>query len=75
MIKISDLNTGLPPIIHYPDGSVNIVLALHNIDTYYCETNTYLPAWGISNSVYYNLHPEQYVGWIELEHVEKPKFD
>ena len=72
MITQDKLNTGLPPISYNEDGSVNCVLALVNVNTYYCKSNTYIPPWQISNTIWYNNHPEQYVGWIALEHVKLP---
>jgi hypothetical protein len=72
-IEVKDLRTDLPPVIHYPDGSVNVVLAFHN-DSYYGPTNTYLPRWSVSNAVYYHKNLDKYVGWIELENIPSPEF-
>lgn len=75
MITQDKLRTDLPPIEEAPDGSVNVVLALVNVNTYYCKTNTYIPPWQICNTVYYNKYPEKYVGWYPLEFVHTPPDD
>lgn len=70
------LRTDLPDDTEI-NGYTPCVLALVNIDTYFCKGNTYIPAWQISNATWYRLHSEQYVGWyplefIDLSHIEKP---
>lgn len=75
MITQFKLRTDLPPIKEAPDGSVNVVLVLVNIDKYYTKTNTYVSPWQICNTVYYNAHPEMYVGWYPLEFVQMPLDD
>lgn len=57
------------------DGYVNCVLALHN-DSIYCESNTYIPKWTVSNVAYYLKNPQEFEGWIDLEFmipIVKPK--
>jgi hypothetical protein len=75
MITQEKLRTDLPPIEEAADGSCNVVLALVDVNTYYCKTNTYIPPWQICNTVYYNLHPGRYVGWYPLEFVQTPPQD
>ena len=65
-ISKSQLRTDNPPIIELEDGCCNIVLACHS-DNIYCETNTYIPRWTVSNTKYYNKNPDDFIGWIELE--------
>lgn len=67
-ITLDMIRTDLPPIIHYKDGSVNMVLAVWKKDNY-CETNQCIPRWQICNTEYYNTHPNEYDGWIELENI------
>lgn len=69
-----DLNTGPAPVYYAADGSVNSVLALVKVDKYYCPTNTYLPEWQTSNTIYYNRNLHMYEGWLELVPVPKPIF-
>ena len=68
------LRTDLPKLIIYKDGSVNCVLALHS-DSIYCESNTYIPKWTVSNVAYYLRNREMFDGWIELEEIPTPNFD
>ncbi len=74
MITKDLIRTDLPPIINYPDGSVNCILALAN-DSYYDKTNTYFARWQTMNSIWYINNKERFFGWIELEHVPVPKFE
>ena len=67
MIDITQLQTGLPPIRHLADGGVNVVLAVWKLKNYECGTNKYISRWHVVNTVYYNAHPDEYQGWIELE--------
>lgn len=60
------LRRDLPPIIDFPDGSCNCVLACYK-RTIYDDSNTYLPRWGISNTHYYCKNVGIFEGWIELE--------
>lgn len=69
-----DLNTGPAPVYYAADGSVNSVLALVKVDKYYCPTNTYLPEWQTSNTIFYNRNLHMYEGWLELIPVPKPIF-
>ena len=73
-ITKENLNTGPAPERYAADGSVNVILVLHDPSKYYVETNTYLPAWGVSNTVWYNAHQSDYLGWVDLEDIDKPKF-
>lgn len=60
------------PIIQETKGYTNCVLALYK-DSYYCESNTYLPKWQVVNTEYYNKYPDQFEGWIDLEDALPPK--
>ena len=66
-ICVCDINTGDAPERH-KDGSVNVVLALWTPEMF-TESNSYLPAWNVVNSVYYNINQHMYRGWIALEDV------
>ena len=68
IIKKEMLRTDLPEIIK-KNGHVNCVLALVKPE-FYSESNTYLPAWDVLNTIYYNKNSHQYQGWIELEEVD-----
>lgn len=59
------------PIIQEINGYTNCVLALYK-DSYYCESNTYLPKWQVVNTEYYNKYPDQFEGWIDLEDAPPP---
>ena len=65
-IKQSDLITDRLTEIREVNGYTNVVLALLK-DENYCESNAYIPKWQVCNTAFYNNHPEQYQGWIELE--------
>lgn len=67
MITKEQINKSAPPIKYSDDGSINVVLALVNPETFYCPTNTYLPAWQVVNTSWYNNNLSKYLGWIELE--------
>jgi len=71
-IKQTDIITDRLPEIREVDGYTNVVLALWK-DENYCEENTYIPKWQISNANYYNSHPHEFQGWIELEDDFPPK--
>ena len=71
-IKQSDIITDRLPEIRESNGYTNVVLALWK-DKNYCESNTYIPKWQICNTAYYNLHPDEFQGWIELEDDFPPK--
>lgn len=67
------LNQGLPPRRTLPDGGCNVVLVLHSDKVYSRNgSNSYMPKWGISNTVYYRKHPDMFEGWIDLEDVMPP---
>jgi hypothetical protein len=68
IIKKEMLRTDLPEV-REKNGHVNCVLALVKPE-YYSDSNTYLPAWHVSNTVYYNKNSHHYQGWIELEEVD-----
>jgi hypothetical protein len=66
------LRTDLPPIKELEDGRTNVVLAFWK-DNVYCDTNTYLSQWTVSNTAYYNINSHAFLGWVELEEVLLPK--
>jgi hypothetical protein len=61
------LRTDLPEL-RVTDGYTNVVLCLRK-DSLYCESNTYIPKWDISNVAYYLNNKDDYEGWIELEDI------
>ena len=74
-IKRHQLNTGLPPIRKSKDGRVNVVLAVYDKKIYAKDgSNSYIPAWTISNTEYYCNHPDEYLGWIDLEDLQWDKY-
>ncbi len=71
----NQLNKGLPPIRHSGDGSVNVVLAVYHPKIYAKNgSNSYIPAWTISNTEYYCKHPDEFLGWIDLEDLQYNKY-
>lgn len=67
MIKRTELRTD-DPILTVTDGFTNVVLCMLK-DSYYCESNTYIPKWMISNVAYYLKNKDMFEGWIELENI------
>lgn len=73
IILKSQINSNdTPPPIRECKGYVNCVLAIR-ADTQYDKTNTYVPKWDVVNTVYYNAHLDNFVGWIELEDAFPPE--
>ena len=71
----NQLNKGLPPIRHSGDGSVNVVLAVYHPKIYAKNgSNSYIPAWTITNTEYYHKYPDEYLGWIDLEDLQYNKY-
>ena len=69
------LNEGLPPIRFLEDGSVNVVLAVYHPKIYAKNgSNSYIPAWTITNTEYYCNYPDEYLGWIDLEDLQFDKY-
>ena len=61
----------LPPKREQPDGGINVVLALRHPDIYAKDgSNSYIPCWDVVNTEYYCHHPEEYLGWIDLEDIQ-----
>lgn len=74
MIYQKDLNTGLPPVREV-DGSCNVVLAMWHPNMYHKDgSNSYLPAWSVVNTIYYNKYPNNYIGWIDLEDINTENY-
>ncbi len=71
----NQLNKDLPTIRHSEDGSVNVVLAVHHPKIYAKNgSNSYIPPWTICNTEYYCKHPDEYLGWIDLEDLQFDKY-
>ena len=60
-------NTGPAPEIVDSTGRVNSLLCLQ-------VTPFNGTPYGVSNATYYNLHRDEYEGWIELESIPYPQF-
>jgi len=60
--KKQELRTDAAPEIYAKDGAINSILTL----TKNPETD-WLSKWQVSNTAYYNLHPDECLGWIDLE--------
>lgn len=58
IISKNMLNTGVCTI----EGNI---LALHS-DSIYCESNTYMPKWTVTDSDSYNWNRDTFYGWITL---------
>lgn len=65
MITKQNLKTGSAPLIE-KNGWVNGVLVLLK-NSQYCQCNTNMGKWQVSNVVWYNNNLENYEGYIELE--------
>lgn len=65
IISKEHLKTGPAPLKE-KDGAVNAVLVLLK-DSKFCQCNTYMGKWQISNVVWYNNHLKDYEGYVELE--------
>jgi len=62
------LKTGIAPECTYDDGCYSILLY---------KTEKPMPyniQWGISNSYYYNKHVGDFVGYIEIEHIDENRY-
>ena len=75
-INRTQLKTGLPEIRYAEDGSVNVVLAVYDPKIYAEDgSNSYIPAWTISNTEYYCKNPDEFLGWIDLEDLQWDKYE
>ncbi|KKK92866.1 hypothetical protein LCGC14_2698640, partial [marine sediment metagenome] len=71
----NQLNKDLPTIRHSEDGSVNVVLAVYHPKIYAKNgSNSYIPAWTITNTEYYHKNSDEYLGWIDLEDLQYNKY-
>lgn len=52
------------------NGYCPVVLALVDLDKFYCKDNTYIPAWNVVNATWYKKHKDQYLGWYPLEFID-----
>ena len=66
MIITRDMLHTDTPEVKENNGYTNCVLALLK-DDQFCESNTNMPKWIISNTAYYAQNPDKFEGWIELE--------
>ena len=70
MIIRKMLRTDLPPVINYPDGSCNSVLACWKRN----YANTIASRWTVSNTHFYCYNVGMFEGWVELEELPSSSF-
>ncbi|MFA5312889.1 MAG: hypothetical protein WC375_06160 [Methanomassiliicoccales archaeon] len=66
-LKASMVNDKMPPIVQYDDGYYNSVVARHSDLIYASDgSNSYIPRWSVTSSLFYHYNPNMFSGWIGI---------